>query len=52
MLNVDETSVTDAGLEHLGSLTKLSILWLNATEATDAGVEGLQQALPGLTMNR
>ncbi|MGA2035645.1 MAG: hypothetical protein ABSG68_25635 [Thermoguttaceae bacterium] len=38
--------VTDAGLEHLKGLTQLHALNLQATKVTDAGIQGLQKALP------
>jgi Leucine-rich repeat (LRR) protein len=44
--------VTDAGLAHLKGLAKLSFLDLTKTRVTDAGVKGLQQALPSLKIIR
>ena len=44
-LILDNTGVTDAGLEALGRLTGLQTLWLNNTGVTDAGLA----ALRGLT---
>lgn len=39
---LEETQVTDAGLEHLEGMTNLSILDLRSTEVTDAGLEHLK----------
>ena len=45
-LNLQQTNVTDAGLEHLTGLTNLKLLWLNGTQVTDERVKEFQQALP------
>jgi hypothetical protein len=46
------TEVTDAGLAHLKGLTELRYLNLSRTHVTDAGVQGLQKALPHCTIRR
>ena len=43
MLNLSDTAVSDAGLEHLKGLTSLMYLWVNGTQVTDAAVEKLQK---------
>lgn len=43
-LSLNGTSITDAGMEKLGSLTKLRRLSLNGTKITDAGLEILRPA--------
>ena len=45
-LDLRETEVTDAGLEHLKVLAKLKYLNLEGTQVSDDAVEKLQQALP------
>ena len=40
------TKITDAGLVHLKGMTGLSMLLLQGTKVTDAGVADLQKALP------
>ena len=42
VVNLNDTQVTDAGLEHLRGLTNLVWLWLNNTPVTDAGLEHLR----------
>jgi hypothetical protein len=42
-LALSETSITDAGLEHLKGLTQLEILDLDGTRVTDAGLEHLSR---------
>ena len=44
------THVTDAGLQHLMSLTALSRLFLGGTSTTQAGRNALKAALPALTI--
>ena len=41
-LSLDDTQVTDAGLEHLKGLTSLRSLFLGDTYVTDAGLEHLK----------
>jgi len=41
-LSLNDTQVTDAGLEHLKSFTSLQELWLDDTQVTDAGLEHLK----------
>jgi len=41
-VNLVDTEVTDAGLEHLKGLKSLLILYLGSTEVTDAGLEHLK----------
>jgi len=45
-LNLYGTQVTDAGLEKLKGLTNLNRLYLWQTNVSEAGVAGLQEALP------
>ena len=40
--NLNNTQITDAGLEHLKGLTSLEELLLAATQITDAGLEHLK----------
>ena len=47
-----DTEVTDAGLEHLQSLTSLQRLDLRNTQVTDEGVKKLQAALPNCEIAR
>ncbi len=51
-MTLGNTTVTDAGLERLRGLGKLSTLSLEGTPVSDAGVEGLQKALPALRIHR
>ena len=51
-LNVCNTNVTDAGLEHLKGLNQLQRLVLVDTKVTDEGVKRLQQALPNCQVQR
>ena len=43
MLDLDDSSVTDAGLVHLKGLTRLERLMLRGTKVTDAGLEHLKK---------
>ena len=45
-LDLSGTRVTDAGLVHLGRLSRLRMLQLTGTTVTAAGVKKLQKALP------
>ncbi|MBC8876727.1 MAG: hypothetical protein H8E44_45440 [Planctomycetes bacterium] len=45
-LGLARTNVTDAGLEKLKRLTKLTHLDLSATQVTNEGIKELQEALP------
>ena len=45
VLNLSDTAVNDAWLEHLKGLTSLMYLWVNGTQVTDAAVEKLQKTL-------
>jgi hypothetical protein len=51
MLNLCGTKVTAAGLLHLKGLTSLKTLGLG-TKVTDAGVKGLQSALPNCRISK
>ena len=50
-LRLGATKVTDAGLVHLKGLHALELLDLNAA-VTDAGVRGLEEALPKCKVRR
>ena len=41
-LNLEDTSITDAGLAQLKALTKLTRLNISGTEVTDAGLAHLK----------
>jgi len=43
VIYLDNSLVTDAGLEHLKELTKLKALYLSNTQVTDAGLEHLKE---------
>jgi len=45
-LHLENTKVTDAGLEHLEGMTGMTLLTLGDTLVTNTGVEKLQAALP------
>ena len=45
-LDLSQTKVGDAGLDHLKGLTNLRSLTLYSTDVTDGGVKKLQTALP------
>ena len=51
-VNLCNTTVTDAGLEHLRGLTQLQVLYLRVTPVTGAGVAELQKALPKCGIKR
>ncbi|MEE8451785.1 MAG: hypothetical protein V3R99_07710, partial [Thermoguttaceae bacterium] len=40
-LNLDQTRITDNGMEHLGNLKNLEMLSLNGTSVSDAGLRHL-----------
>ncbi len=52
ILRLKNTAVSDAGLEQLKKISSLHTLVLSGTKVTDAGVLGLQQALPKLKIVR
>ncbi|PHS06121.1 MAG: hypothetical protein COA78_14620 [Blastopirellula sp.] len=41
-VNLHDTQITDAGLEHLKGMTSLTFLMLNNTQVTDSGLEHLK----------
>ena len=45
-LDLENTKVTDAGLEHLKGLNQLHALSLYGTRVTEAGANKLRKALP------
>jgi serine/threonine protein kinase len=51
-LDLSETDVGDAGLEHLSGLTTLRKLNLRKTRVSESGVKKLQTALPKLEIQR
>jgi hypothetical protein len=51
-LNISGTQVTDAGLVHLKKLARLKILRLGEAWVSDGGVKELQQAMPGVRIQR
>jgi hypothetical protein len=50
-LSLRDTEVSDSGLVQLGRLTDLKVL-IVGTHVTNAGVNGLKQAMPSLTVSR
>ena len=46
MLRLNNTNITDSGLDNLKGLTNLISLALTITKVTDGGVKKLQTALP------
>jgi hypothetical protein len=46
MLSLANTDVTDKGLVHIKGLTNLTVLRLQQTKITDAGIAELKKALP------
>ncbi|PHR86364.1 MAG: hypothetical protein COA78_38045 [Blastopirellula sp.] len=53
-VDLRNTKITDAGLEHLKGLTSLTSLNLDGTQVTDAGLESLNglTSLKGLSLHR
>jgi hypothetical protein len=51
-LGLDNTKITDDGLEHLKQLSNLKIITLSGTQVTDTGVAKLQRALPRLVIHK
>lgn len=51
-LSLAGTALTDTGLARLAGTKGLKVLWLTRTKVSDAAVERLRAALPGLTVNR
>jgi hypothetical protein len=51
-LNLYSTEITDAGLEHLKELKGLKRLYVWQTKVTAEGAKKLQEAIPGLYINR
>jgi WD40 repeat protein len=51
-LSLDETSTGDEALRHVSQLPNLNYLSVWHTQVTDAGVQELQKARPGLKVNR
>jgi hypothetical protein len=47
MLNLNNTKISDAGLEHLEALPALRDLHVAKTKVTEAGMERLQQNFAG-----
>ena len=52
MLDISRTKVTDVGLLELRDLTNLKTIYLYGTPVTDAGVFGLKEELPNLSVYR
>ena len=52
ILRLNNTQITDSGLEHLKGVTNLKYLELTGTQVTDAGVAELQKALPKCGISR
>ena len=46
MLELSDTDISDAGLEHLRALKGLKDVYLDGTKVTQKGVKQLQAALP------
>ncbi len=51
-LNFSRSKITDNGLKHLRGLTGLKRLKLSGAEVTAEGVQALEQAIPGLKVER
>lgn len=51
-LDLGNSKISDAGLEHLKGLTGLKRLTLTGTGATEAGTKSLEISLPGLQVKR
>jgi hypothetical protein len=51
-VNLNDTAITDAGLTHLHGLSKLAVVHVSRTGVTDAGVRALQNARPGIRVER
>ena len=51
-LELDDTQVTGAGLQHLAGLTNLEFLSLYETQVTDAAVDELESHLPDVLIVR
>jgi uncharacterized protein (TIGR03067 family) len=51
-LDVADTKITDAGLEHLRGLIGLKTLDVSGTGVTAAGAKSLEKSLPGLEVKR
>jgi hypothetical protein len=51
-LDLSDSHVTDAGLDHLKELTRLQLLDLRGTKVTEKGVKKLQQSLPNCKIIR
>jgi hypothetical protein len=47
-LDLQQTEVTDAGLDHLSRLAKLEVLVLNGAPVSSTGIMRLNQARPSL----
>ena len=47
ILCLDETQVTDAGIDHLLHLSKLERVSCHSTDVTAEGARKLRQAIPG-----
>jgi hypothetical protein len=52
MLGIEDTQITNAGLEYLSGLRELRRLERDGTELTDPGVDKSQRALPGCSIRR
>jgi len=50
-LELSNTKVSDAGLEHLKGLSNLEFLYLTDTKVTANGAKKLQTALPKCEIN-
>jgi hypothetical protein len=51
-VDLNDTKVTDAGLQHLKGLKHLRRLDVRKTNVTEAGVADLRRALPGAEILR
>ena len=49
---LSDRKITDAGLEHVGRMTRLQTLGIGGTRVTDRGVRKLQKALPNCDIER
>jgi hypothetical protein len=47
-VHIQNSQVTDQGLEHLKALPRLKEMWISGTPITKEGIKRLQQEMPTL----